>query len=160
MKATRGSVVSLHYDLSNEQGIFLDSSDKVGPLVYLHGYGNLIPGLEQALEGVEPGFRSQIEVGPEDGYGERDPEAVFEAAREDFPSDLELETGMQLTARTPDGPVSFMVTEVSDESIVLDGNHPLAGMTLYFEVEVLDVREGTEEERAHGHAHAKEHAHE
>lgn len=159
MKATRGTVVSLDYDLTDEEGTLLDSSQEEGPLTYLHGFGNLIAGLEEALEGAEPGFRSQVVVAPEDAYGERDPEAVFEAARDDFPSDLDLEPGMQLTGETEEGPVSFMVMEVSDEGALLDGNHPLAGMTLLFDVHVVDVREASPEELAHGHAHSHEHDH-
>jgi FKBP-type peptidyl-prolyl cis-trans isomerase SlyD len=157
MKATHGTVVSLDYDLTDEEGVVLDSSDEQGPLTYLHGFGNLIPGLEKALEGAEPGFRSQVVVSPEDAYGEHDPEAIFEADRTDFPPDLDLEPGMQLTGETPEGPVSFMVMEVDEEGAVLDGNHPLAGMTLVFDVHVVDVREASAEELAHGHAHASEH---
>jgi FKBP-type peptidyl-prolyl cis-trans isomerase SlyD len=157
MKATHGTVVSLDYDLTDEEGMLLDSSNDEGPLTYLHGFGNLIPGLEKALEGAEPGFRSQVVVGPDEAYGERDPEAVFEAAREDFPPELDLEPGMQLTGETPEGPVSFMVMEVNDDGALLDGNHPLAGMTLVFDVHVVDVREASAEELAHGHAHASEH---
>jgi FKBP-type peptidyl-prolyl cis-trans isomerase SlyD len=157
MRATRGTVVSLRYDLTDQEGTLLDSSQEVGPLTYLHGYGNLIPGLERALEGAEPGDKSDIIIPPEDAYGERDPDAVFEASLDEFPSHLELEPGMQLTGETDEGPVSFMVAEVTDQGAILDGNHPLAGMTLHFDVEVVDVRPATEEELAHGHAHAHEH---
>jgi FKBP-type peptidyl-prolyl cis-trans isomerase SlyD len=157
MKATRGTVVSLTYDLTDSDGALLDSSQQVGPLTYLHGYGNLIPGLERALEGAQPGDRHDLVIPPAEAYGERDPDAMFQAARGDFPPDLELEPGMQLTGQTDEGPVSFMVAEVTEQGALLDGNHPLAGVTLHFDVEVVDVRPATEEELAHGHAHAREH---
>jgi len=151
MKAAHGNVVSLNYSLTDDDGNLLDSSEGCEPLVYLHGYGNIIPGLEEELEGQEAGYSSQVTVEPERGYGMPEPKAVFEVPLSDLPADMELEPGMEVVGETPNGPVRLAVTEVGEETVTLDGNHPLAGMTLHFDVEVLSVRSGTDEEKARGH---------
>lgn len=153
MKATRGTVVRMHYTLTDDEGTVLDSSSGRKPLAYLHGHGNIIPGLERALEGVEAGHKARVSVAPRDGYGDRDPEAIFMAAKDQFPPDMKLKPGMEVHADSPEGPVTFTVIEVKDEGAVLDGNHPLAGRTLHFDVEIVDVRGATQEEIAHGHVH-------
>lgn len=153
MKAGRGKVVSVHYTLKGDDGSVLDSSGDAEPLIYLHGYDGLLPGLEKGIEGLEPGERSKVDLKAEDAYGPHDPEAVIEATRDQFPEDLVLEPGVEVSARGEDGMMTFRVLEVSADRAVLDGNHPLAGQNLHFEVEVLEVRDATAEEITHGHVH-------
>ena len=119
-----------------------DSTAGGEPLDYLHGYRNIIVGLEEALDGVEAGFQTQVTVQPDKGYGEVDASAVFAVPIDQFPTDRELEAGMTVVGELQDGPVRFTVREVRDQEreVVLDGNHPLAGMTLHFAVEVVGVR--------------------
>lgn len=159
MKTAANMVVSIHYTLKDDSGAVLDSSSGREPLSYLHGHGNIIPGLEQALEGTAAGHRSQVAVDAKDGYGETNPDLVFEAPREHFPADIKLEAGTRVYAEGPQGPVSFTVVRLTDGGAVLDGNHPLAGKQLHFDVEVVDVRPATEEEMAHGHVHGEGHDH-
>jgi FKBP-type peptidyl-prolyl cis-trans isomerase SlyD len=155
MKTASGMVVTMHYTLTDDAGTVLDSSEGREPLAYLHGHGNIIPGLEKALEGSEPGFKSSVTVPPGEGYGEKNPEAVFEAPREHFPPEMELAPGNQVYAEGPRGPVTFTIVDTSDSGVVLDANHPLAGQTLHFDVEVVEVREATQEELEHGHVHGE-----
>jgi len=159
MKIERGRVVRMHYTLRDELGATIESSGGREPLAYLHGYGNLIPGLEKALDGSLAGLRTTVTVGPRDAYGEKDPAAVIRAAREDFPEGLKLEPGVEVQAETPDGPITFMVVAVEEKEAVLDANHPLAGKTLTFDLEIVDVRDATAEEIAHGHVHGAGGAH-
>jgi FKBP-type peptidyl-prolyl cis-trans isomerase SlyD len=153
MKAGHGKVVSVNYTLTGDDGGVLDSSSGEEPLVYLHGYDGLLPGLEKGLEGLEPGQRSEVHLKAEDAYGAYDPEAVIEATRDQFPEDLVLEPGLEVAARSDEGTMTFRVLEVREDRAVLDGNHPLAGQNLHFDVEVLEVRDATAEEIAHGHVH-------
>jgi FKBP-type peptidyl-prolyl cis-trans isomerase SlyD len=161
MKTAHNTVVSLHYTLTDDEGSVLDSSSGRDPFAYLHGHGNIIPGLEKALEGTSAGHKSVVDVNPVDGYGEKNPELIFEAPREHFPPEMKLETGARVYAEGPEGPISFAVVELTDKGAVLDGNHPLAGKRLHFDVEVIDVRAATSEELAHGHVHGADgHHHE
>jgi FKBP-type peptidyl-prolyl cis-trans isomerase SlyD len=154
MKIEKGSVVGLEYRLHLGDGEVVDSSEPGEPLTYLHGEGQIVPGLESALEGLEAGTSKQVVVTPADGYGEHDPRGVQEVPREAFPADFAPEPGMQLTAEGPGGEVvPFSVKEVKPQSVVIDLNHPLAGRTLHFDVTVREVRAATEDEVAHGHAH-------
>jgi FKBP-type peptidyl-prolyl cis-trans isomerase SlyD len=159
MKIQSGHVVRMHYTLSDEHGATIESSRGRDPLAYLHGSGQLIAGLELALAGSETGTKTKVTVAPKDAYGEKDPAAVIRAPREDFPADLELAPGVEVQAETPDGPITFMVVSVDEKEAVLDANHPLAGKTLTFDVEILDVRKATAEELAHGHVHGAGGAH-
>lgn len=161
MKIASGSVVGIDYSLHLGDGHVIDASEPGEPLTYLHGEGQIVPGLETALEGLAAGDRKQVVVAPADGYGEHDPRGVQEVPRDAFPTDFQPESGMQLTAQGEDGePVPFLVREVRPQSVVIDLNHPLAGKTLHFDVTVRDVRAATEEEIAHGHAHGHEgHSH-
>ena len=152
MQVTRDTVVTLHYTLTGDDGAVIDAS-RGEPLSYLHGHGNLIPGLEKALEGVSAGFQSRVSLEPEDGYGERRDEMVIGVARDQFDPAMKLETGVQVQANGPQGPVVFTIVEVGEDEVTLDGNHPLAGTRLHFDVEVTDVRAATAEELAHGHVH-------
>jgi FKBP-type peptidyl-prolyl cis-trans isomerase SlyD len=159
MKAAAGMVVTMHYTLTNDSGEVLDSSRGGEPLSYLHGHGNIIPGLEKALEGTTAGHKAMVSVPPTEGYGEKNPEAIFEAPREHFPPDMELKAGERVTADGPEGPITFMIVSVSDKGAVLDANHPLAGLTLHFDVEIVRVREATKDEIDHGHTHEGGHHH-
>lgn len=155
MKAARGMVVTMHYTLTDDSGAVLDSSQGGNPLAYLHGHGNIIPGLEKALEGVTAGFKSKVTVAPTEGYGESDPESVFEAPREHFPPDMQIEPGQRVHAEGPNGPITLTVVELTETGAILDANHPLAGKTLHFDVEVVTVRPATAEEMTHGHVHGE-----
>ncbi len=150
MKAVHGNVVTIEYTLTDDEGRVLDASEGRAPLEYLHGYDNIIPALENTLDSLEAGRTASVTIAPEEAYGERDPNAVFEVPREDFPEEMELGPGMRVSAQTPKGQIALTVVEVTEDKAVLDGNHPLAGMTLHFDVEVTDVREATEEELAQG----------
>jgi len=155
MKAAPGMVVSMHYTLTDDSGDVLDSSRGGEPFSYLHGHNNIIPGLEKALEGTEAGFKSKVTVAPTEGYGEKNPEAVFEAPREHFPPDMKLEIGARVYADGPNGPITLTVIKLTESGAVLDANHPLAGKTLHFDVEITTVRTATTEELAHGHVHGE-----
>lgn len=159
MKAAQGKIVALHYTLTDDSGAVLDSSRGHEPFAYLHGYGNIIRGLETALESCEAGFSGTIRVLPADGYGELNPQAVFEVPRDQFPPNEDIQIGMQIQGDGEHGVMNFRVVGVNDQSIMLDANHPMAGKTLNFEVELLAVREPTPQELAHGHVHAHGHDH-
>ncbi|MDG4596926.1 MAG: peptidylprolyl isomerase [Candidatus Contendobacter sp.] len=159
MKAVRGRVVSLHYTLTDDSGVQLDSSREREPFAYLHGYGNIIAGLEAALEGCEAGFSSAIHLTPAEGYGEYNPEAVLEAPRAQFPPGENIQIGMRVQGEGERGILNFTVVDLNDQVVVLDANHPMAGKNLHFAVEVLAVRDATAQELAHGHAHTHGHDH-
>ncbi len=152
MKIAKHTVVTIDYTLTDDAGTVIDSSRGQAPLAYLHGLGNLIPGLESALEGQTAGASLQVRVEPEQGYGVRDQRLVQAVPREAFEGD-ELEAGMRFRARTADGEMVFMVVEVGREEVTVDGNHPLAGVPLNFDVKVVGVRAATAEELDHGHVH-------
>ena len=147
-------VVSMHYTLTDNDGQQLDSSRGSEPLSYLHGAGNIIPGLEQALTGKVQGDSVQAKIAPADAYGESNPEMVQVVPRDAFQGVEEIQPGMSFTASGQDGSTrQITVTDVQGDEITVDGNHPLAGVELNFDVEIVGVREASEEELAHGHAH-------
>ena len=149
-----GKVVVFHYTLRNGDGDVLDTSDGQEPLATLQGAANIVPGLERELAGHTVGERLEVTVAPADGYGEPagpGPQPVDRAA---FPGDMEIHPGMPFFAEGPDGEhLTLWVTDVTDDAVYVDGNHPLAGETLHFEVEIVNVREATDEEKEHGHPH-------
>lgn len=155
MQIAQNTVVAFHYTLTNEAGEVLDSSEGREPLTYLHGAGNIIPGLEKQLEGRTAGDKLQANVSPEEGYGEIQPQLVQEVSRESFQGVDSIEPGMQFQAQTDGGPLMVTITEVQGDTVTVDGNHPLAGQPLNFDVEVADVREATQEEVEHGHVHGE-----
>lgn len=160
MQIAKDSVVTIDYRLHLGDGEIIEESEQGDPLVYLHGYEEIVPGLEKALEGKKAGESLKVQVSSAEGYGEYDPEGVEEVPREDFPADLELQEGGIVSATDDEGDeVDFLVKEVRDKTVVVDFNHPLAGKTLHFEVTVREVRAATEEELEHGHAHAPGHEH-
>jgi FKBP-type peptidyl-prolyl cis-trans isomerase SlyD len=157
MKVSKGSVVGVDYSLHLGDGQVVDASSPGEPLQYLHGEGQIVPGLENALEGLSIGDRKQVVVAPAEGYGEHDPRGIQEVPKKAFPPGFDPQPGMELTAEGPQGePVPFVVREVKPDSVVIDLNHPLAGKTLHFDVTVREVRAATDEEKAHGHAHGPE----
>ncbi len=154
MPVTKDQVVAMHYVLKDDDGNIIDKSGDGQPLHYLHGHKNIVPGLEEALEGADPGDERKVTVPPEKGYGTRREEMVLDVPRSQLPSDLTPEVGMTLAMQTPDGhTIPVRVTKVKLDSVVLDANHELADATLHFEVKIDSVRKATGEELAHGHVH-------
>jgi FKBP-type peptidyl-prolyl cis-trans isomerase SlyD len=146
-------VVSIHYTLKGDAGEVIDSSAGGEPLAYLHGHGNLVPGLERELTGRNAGDRLQVKIPPADGYGEYDPQLVQRVPRRALKGVGNVRVGMRLHAQTEHGPKPVTVTQITGDMVTLDGNHPLAGKTLNFDVEIAAVRAATEEELSHGHVH-------
>jgi FKBP-type peptidyl-prolyl cis-trans isomerase SlyD len=153
MTIAQDQVVSIHYTLRDDAGELIDSSADGEPLSYLHGHGNLIPGLERELTGRKAGDRLQVKVPPTDGYGEYDSELVQRVPRRALKGIPNVQVGMRLQAQTAQGPRAVVVTHLAGDMVTLDGNHPLAGKNLNFEVEVAAVRAATAEELEHGHVH-------
>jgi len=153
VKIENNRVVQIHYTLKDDQGEILDSSIGNEPLPYIHGTGALIPGLEKELEGKMAGEKFTAIIEPSDGYGEYDDDQVFEVPADGFQGDDEIELGMQVQLDTEDGPAIATVTEIEGDVITLDLNHPLAGVSLHFDVEVIEVREASQTELDHGHVH-------
>jgi FKBP-type peptidyl-prolyl cis-trans isomerase SlyD len=157
MKIAKNSVVTLNYKLSDAQGNLIEESREREPMIYLHGgYGNTLPKIEEALDGKDAGYETTIQVEPEDAFGEYDAALVKIEARDRLPTPLEV--GMQFEGTPESGEASdesliFTVTDIADDKVVLDGNHPLAGMALRFSLQVTDVRDATDEEIAHEHVH-------
>jgi len=151
---SQNNVVSIHYTLKDDAGKTIDSSVGEEPLKYLHGAGNIIPGLENALEGLDAGDQKQVTIEPKDGYGEVIAELVQTMPRESFAGIDNIEEGMEFQAQTESGGTQYVVvTQIEGDEITVDGNHALAGQTLHFDVTVDEIREATEEEIAHGHVH-------
>jgi FKBP-type peptidyl-prolyl cis-trans isomerase SlyD len=148
------SVVSMHYKLADDDGNVLDSSEGSEPMAYLHGAGNIIPGLENALTGKVEGDSLDVRVEPADGYGEVMQELIQTVDKEAFQGVENVEVGMSFEAQAQNGSVHrVVVKEVEGDSVTIDANHPLAGLVLHFNIDVVGVRDATEEELAHGHAH-------
>ncbi len=156
MKITTNSVVSLDYTLKNNEGEILDTSNGRAPLVYLHGVGALIPGLELEIEGMEKGDKKSVTVQPENGYGVKSDDLLHVVPASGFQGDInELQIGLQVQLDTEQGPAIATISKIDQEEVTLDLNHPLAGVVLNFEIEVVDVRTATDDEIAHGHVHGE-----
>ncbi|CAG9001216.1 MAG: FKBP-type peptidyl-prolyl cis-trans isomerase SlyD [Candidatus Celerinatantimonas neptuna] len=153
MKIAENKVALIHYTVS-AQGTELDSSKGKEPLSYIAGQGFLVPGLEEALMGHEAGENLDVEVNADKAYGQRDEHLMQSVPRSMFEG-IEVESGMQFRASTDAGEQTVMVLEVNDDEVVVDGNHPLAGMDLFFNVSIEDVRDATAEELEHGHVHGQ-----
>jgi len=154
MLIAQDKVVLIHYTLKNDSGEVIDSSSGGDPLAYIHGQGNIIPGLEKALEGKQSGDKLNVRVEPSDGYGERDDGLVQQVPRRAFGGAPNVQPGMQFHAQTSQGQTRVVtVTRIQGDMVTVDGNHPLAGENLHFDVEVTEVRDATEEELEHGHVH-------
>ena len=152
MPIAQNAVVSIHYTLRDDADKVIDSSAGGQPLTYLHGHGNLIPGLERELAGKNAGERLKVRIAPSDGYGEHDKALVQQVPRRALKGIADLKVGMRLQAG---GHHTVTVTHITGDMVTLDGNHPLAGQNLNFEVEITAVRAATEEELAHGHVHGE-----
>lgn len=155
MQIAENLVALIHYSLKDGQGNLLDSSEGQEPLPFLCGAHNIVEGLEKALIGKTVGDKLDVVVKPEEGYGEIRAELVQKVARENFQGIDDIEVGMQFMAEAPWGQQPVTVTAIEDDGVMLDGNHPLAGQTLQFSVEVTEVREATDDEIAHGHVHGE-----
>lgn len=146
-------VVSFHYTLSNDKGEQLESSREQDPLVYLHGYRNIIPGLENAMAGKDVGDTFEVTVEPAEAYGERNPDAVQRISAKHFPDTKQLSPGQRVQLQTKQGPIQAVIVKVGRFNVDVDANHPLAGQTLTFNVEIMDIRDASQEETDHGHVH-------
>lgn len=153
MKISKNSVVTIDYQLMDAEGNVHEASTAQEPWVYLHGHGQVIPGVEAALEGKEAGTEVEIELEADKAYGHHDEELTTEVPRSAFEQIKNLEVGMRLAAEAPDGSHMVTVTEITDDAVTVDANHPLAGQKVRIRTKVREVREATEEEIEHGHAH-------
>ncbi len=159
LKVQDGQIVSMDYTL-HVDGEMIDSSSGHEPLEFLQGAGNIIPGLEQELYGMAIGENKKVIVQPEDGYGTLDPDALVDVPREQFPAEIPLEAGVEIQVTDQSGnPMMARIDSVDDDNVKLDFNHPLAGKELHFDVTVVGLREATDEENEHGHAHGDDHEH-
>ena len=155
MKVGKDKVVLMHYTLKNDKGEVIDSSDGGDPLPFLQGHGNIIPGLENALEGAKVGDKLDVSIKPEEAYGERMKDAIQEIPKSALKGIDEVKVGMQLQSQDQDGNAFLVsVTKIEDDKITVDANHPLAGQTLHFSVSIESVRKAETEELSHGHVHA------
>ena len=157
MTVTKSKVVSIDYTLTDEKNNLIDSTAGQAPLDYLHGFGNIIPGLEKALEGKAQGDHFSVHVPAGEAYGKRNEQLVAGIPRTSFEDTSSIEEGMQFHARSSEGVRVFTVTNVAGDTVTIDGNHPLAGINLNFEVTVTGIREASEEELSHGHIHGQDH---
>jgi len=149
-----GKVVTLHYTLRDDKNEIIESSVGSEPMLYLHGAGNIVPGLEKELNGKGVGFKAKVTVPPAEAYGERVDEPPQSVPRTAFPAHVELEPGMSLLARGPDNQqVPIWIVAVQGDKILVESQHPLAGVSLHFEVEIVAVRDATADELEHGHPH-------
>lgn len=156
MKITQNKVASLSYTLKNDDGEILDKADEGSPFLYMHGTGGIIKGLEKALDDKAVDEAFNVIIAPEDAYGERDDKLVEAVPRNMFEGipDENMVAGAQFQAQTAQGTQVITIASVEGDTVNIDANHPLAGQTLHFDVAVLDIRDATEEEIAHGHPHA------
>jgi FKBP-type peptidyl-prolyl cis-trans isomerase SlyD len=154
MRITTHKVVTMDYTLTDEAGRVIDSSEGRDPFSYIHGTGSLIRGVESALDGKSPGDSFKVTISPKQGYGERDESLVEAIPRKMFQSDRDLEPGMRFQTSSDPGALVVTVVRIEDDTVTVDGNHPLAGVTLIFAIAVRNVREATAEELSHGHIHS------
>jgi FKBP-type peptidyl-prolyl cis-trans isomerase SlyD len=153
MKVENQKVVGMEYTLKNNQGEVLDTNAGEDLLQYIHGLGNIVPGLEKAMEGKTIGDTFEVEVKAVDGYGLHDPNLIRRVPRAKMKGLSDVKVGAMLQARGPEGEQIFTVTEVTDTDVKLDGNHPMAGQDLFFTIRVAEIRDATKDELDHGHAH-------
>jgi FKBP-type peptidyl-prolyl cis-trans isomerase SlyD len=153
MEIEENKVVQMHYTLKNDAQEVLDTSEGKDPLTYLHAEGSIIPGLFKAITGKKVGEKVSVVVKPEEGYGDQDTSMVQKVPKEAFKGMDDLSVGIKVQAETDQGIQIATVTDIQEEEVTIDLNHPLAGETLHFDVEITDIREATEEEISHGHVH-------
>jgi FKBP-type peptidyl-prolyl cis-trans isomerase SlyD len=154
MISAANKVVKMHYSVTDNDNNSIDNSFDGEPLIFIVGTGYLIPGLEDALQGKQAGDTLSVTVEPENGYGERHDE-LMQAVPKSMFENMEIEVGMQFRATTDDGDQSVMIIDIQEDEVIVDGNNPLAGITLKFDVEILEVRDATADELAHGHVHGE-----
>jgi FKBP-type peptidyl-prolyl cis-trans isomerase SlyD len=154
MKIAQNSVVKMHYAVLDNEQNSIDNTFDEEPMEIIIGAGYLIPGLEEALIGKEAGDTVSVSVPPEKGYGERH-DNLTQAVPKSMFEDMEIEVGMQFRATTDDGEQTVVIIGIEGEDVIVDGNHPLSGITLNFDVEIIDVREATADELEHGHVHGE-----
>jgi FKBP-type peptidyl-prolyl cis-trans isomerase SlyD len=159
LKIADNIVVTMDYELKID-GEVVDTSEDGDPIIFLQGAGQIIPGLEKAIYGLTAGDKKSVTVSPEDGYGEIDPDSIVEVPKDEFPEDFPLELGVEITVNTEDEDDESLEEEmeatiiaINEDTVTLDFNHPLAGKSLNFDVNILEVREATPEEIEHGHVH-------
>lgn len=158
-KVQNGQVVSMEYTL-NVDGVVTDSTEGREPLDYVHGAGNIIPGLEREMTGMSVGESKVVLVAAADGYGERDEDAFMDVPRDQFPDEIPMKVGTELQVKNQAGqPMFARIETVGEKSVRLNFNHPLAGKDLHFSVKVVSLRDATAEEKEHGHVHKPGHAH-
>ncbi|MEO8161116.1 MAG: peptidylprolyl isomerase [Arenimonas sp.] len=155
MQIAERTVASFHYTLTDDAGTVIDTSRGREPLTYLHGAGNIVPGLEKEMVGRQAGDRFDVEVSPEEGYGQPEPQLLQVVPREAFQGVDQLQVGMEFQTQTAQGPMSVAIAKIDGDAVTVDGNHPLAGKKLHFAVEVTDVRDASLEELSHGHVHGE-----
>jgi FKBP-type peptidyl-prolyl cis-trans isomerase SlyD len=153
MQIAKDKVVYIDYTLTNDAGEVIDSCVGAEPLAYLHGASNIIPGLEKHLEGCKAGDSVKVSIDPADGYGERNDDLTQVVPSSMFEGVEQIEVGMEFHAETPEGVQVIRIAAVNGDDITIDGNHPLAGERLNFDVTVAEVRDASEEELEHGHVH-------
>lgn len=159
MQVSENAVVTFHYTLTDDQGAVIESSEGSHPLAYLHGQGQIIPGLEAAMIGRQSGDKFSVEIAPEQAYGPRTEGLVEHLPRQAFEADLDIKPGETYWADTEDGEAEVQVVGIEGDQVLVDANHPLAGMRLRFQIEVTDVRKATDDEVSHGHVHGPHGAH-
>lgn len=153
MQITSGSVVVFDYTLTDDDKDIIDSSKGSEPLAYIQGEGQIVPGLEKAMEGKKAGDSFKVSISPEEGYGVHDPENISVVPADQIEGGEELEEGMQLHTEGEFGEQTVIITKIVGNEVTIDGNHPLAGLTLHFDITIRDVRPATKEELDHGHVH-------
>ena len=153
MQIAKNSVAAFHYTLTDDQGQVIDRSEGREALTYLHGSGQIVPGLEKQMEGRQSGDKFSTDVTPEEGYGVHHAQLMQEVPISAFQGVADIQPGMQFQGRGPQGEINVIVSRVEGDKVFIDGNHPLAGKTLHFAIEVTGVRAATDEELAHGHVH-------
>jgi FKBP-type peptidyl-prolyl cis-trans isomerase SlyD len=159
LKVQNGQVVSMEYTLKVD-GVVADTSEGHGPLQYVHGAGNIIPGLEREMTGMAVGESKEVMVAAAEGYGERDESAFMDVPRDQFPDEIPMKVGTELQVQNQAGqPMFARIDKVGDHTVRLNFNHPLAGKDLHFNIKVVDLREATAEEKEHGHVHGPGHNH-
>jgi len=158
MQVADKKAVSISYTLKDDSGKVVDTSEGRAPLVYLHGTGSIVPGLEKALLGKQTGDEVHVDLSVDDAYGRRDEKKVRKVPLRKLPQG-KVTAGMRYRVQTEGGPVSALVTAVQGDYATIDANHPLADMNLHFDIKIVDVRDATAEELEHGHAHAPGHQH-
>lgn len=155
MTIQKNKVVAIDYKLSDRDGNLIDSSEGHGALLYIQGIGNLIPGLEKALEGKKAGENIKVAIPAVEAYGERNDSLCQKVPKDQFDTSEGIELGMQFEVETEAGELVVTVVEVEKDTITVDGNHPLAGVELHFDVTIKSIRDASQEELAHGHVHGE-----